>query len=110
MCDQKAGSFRCEMGTRVALRVFFVRDGRFIFNSYKDSLVRTERLLPARRTWALKPLAVLVHKFLFCWHLPFQTWHSAQGKKLEGRHDPHVTSELENQLGKQRHQKKNVRT
>lgn len=43
MCDQKAGFLGFEMGTRrVALHVFFVKDGSFIFNSYKDSLVRKE--------------------------------------------------------------------
>lgn len=38
----------------MALHVYFVKDGSFIFNSYKDSLARKERLLKAMLTWIFK--------------------------------------------------------
>lgn len=52
VCDQNAGSPQiCNGDKSVASRVYFLRDGCFIFNSYKDPVVRKERFLRARLTW-----------------------------------------------------------
>ena len=54
-CAQRAAPLRCAMGTRsVALHGYFVSDGSFLSNSYKDSLARRERLLKARLAWIFK--------------------------------------------------------
>lgn len=56
LCEiREQAPLRFVMGTRsISLHVYFVRDGSFIFNSYKDSLARKERFLKARLTWILK--------------------------------------------------------
>lgn len=56
LCEiREQAPLRFVMGTRsISLHVYFVREGSFIFNSYKDSLARKERFLKARFAWIFK--------------------------------------------------------